>query len=111
MSESAGTVYRAELEPRRITPGQDLLRRLRATAAFLGSGPGEPFVADIVLASLRTGRELRRLAVRVSDAGTVLSRVQRDLDERSPAEFARVWQLHERHPAGIARLWGLGGRA
>lgn len=96
MSESAGTVYRAELEPRRATPGQELVRRWRAAAAFLGSGPGEPFVADIVLASLRTGQELRRLAVRVSDAGTVLSRVHRDLDERSPAEFARVWELDGR---------------
>lgn len=96
MSNSAGNVYRAELEPRRTVPGQQLLRRLRAPAGMLGSGPGEPFVADIVLASLRTGRELRRLAVRVSDAGTVLSRVQRDLDEQSPAEFARAWGLERR---------------
>ena len=95
-SQSAGAVYRAELEPRHTLPGQDLLRRLRAAATVFGSGPGEPFVADIVLASLRTGRELRRLAVSASDAGTVLSRVQRDLDECSPAEFAQVWGLEHR---------------
>lgn len=93
MSGTAGSFYRAELEPRRANVWADLIGRLRAPAGLLRSGPSEPFVADIVLACLVTDRELRRLAVRVSDAGTVLAQVQRDLDERTPVDFARVWQL------------------
>ena len=89
----AAEVYEATLEPR---PGGRLLRSARFLAAFAaelawGLLPA-PSLSDVVVTRRADGVELLRVAAGDPNVpGDMLRVVQRQLDDRTPADFLAEW--------------------
>lgn len=93
--EAASLHLEASLAPRKGTPLVKAMRTVATIAAGLLTNDLEsgPSAIDLVVARRSNGGEVLRVSAGTAEeAGRLLARVRRDLDEKCVADFVAEWR-------------------